>query len=74
MALESALHIDELNPASPTTSDDPFGANALYLEIQQLKTVLTTDFANVSGAVTASDVELNYLDITTLGTTQAPRR
>ena len=32
--------------------------------------VLTTDFANVSGAVTTSDVELNYLDITTLGTTQ----
>ena len=70
MALESALHIDELNPASPTTSDDPFGTNAVYLELQQLKTVLTTDFANVSGAVTTSDVELNYLDITTLGTTQ----
>lgn len=70
MAFENALHIDELDESSPTTSDDPFGTNAIYLELQQLKTVLKTDFANVSGAVTTSDVELNYLDITTLGTTQ----
>ena len=74
MAFENAAHIDELNASSPNnTSDDPFGANAIYLELQQLKTVLTTDFGNVSGAVTASDVELNYVDITTLGTAQASK-
>ena len=73
MAFENASHIDELNASSPTTTDDPFGVNAIYLELQQLKTVLTTDFANVSGAVTASDVELNYLDITTLGTAQVSK-
>ena len=73
MAFENASHIDELVASSPTTTDDPFGANAIYLELQQLKTVLTTDFANVSGAVTASDVEMNYLDITTLGTAQTSK-
>lgn len=74
MAFENASYPDELNASSPdNTSDDPFGANAIYLELQQLKTVLTTDFGNVSGAVTASDVELNYVDITTLGTAQASK-
>ena len=74
MAFENAAHIDELNASSPNnTSDDPFGANAIYLELQQLKGVLKTDFGNVSGAVTASDVELNYVDITTLGTAQASK-
>ena len=73
MAFENASHIDELVASSPTTTDDPFGANAIYLELQQLKTVLTTDFANVSGAVTASDVELDYVNIATLGTAETSK-
>ena len=73
MAFENASHIDELNAASPTTTDDPFGTNAIYLELQQLKTVLTTDLGNVSGAVTTSDVQMNYLDITALGTAQTSK-
>ncbi|MBT8145480.1 MAG: hypothetical protein KJN90_01425 [Gammaproteobacteria bacterium] len=73
MAFESALHIDELDESSPLTSDDPFGDNAIYKELQQLKSVLKTDFGAVSGAVTATDVELNYLDITTLGTAETSK-
>jgi len=73
MALENASHIDELNASSPLTSDDPFGANAIYLELQQLKTVLTTDWGNISGAVTTSDVQMNYLDVATLGTAESSK-
>lgn len=74
MALENALYPDELDASSPNnTTDDPFGANAMYLEIQQLKTVWLNTFANVSGAVTTSDVEMNYLDIATLGTAETSK-
>lgn len=73
MAFENATHINELNASSPTTVDDPWGTNAIYLEFQQLKTVLTTDFASIAGAVTATHTELNYCDITTLGTAQASK-
>ena len=73
MAIENALYPDELDPASPLGSEDPFGSNSLKLEIHQLKTVFTTTFPNVSGAVTTSDVEMNYLDIATLGTAQTSK-
>ena len=74
MAFENASYPDELNASSPNnTSDDPFGGNAIYLELQQQKNVWLNTFGNVSGAVTASDVELNYVDITTLGTAQASK-
>jgi len=73
MAIEGALYPDELDPSSPLGTDDPFGANSLKLEIQQQKTVWTTTFPNVSGAVTTSDVEMNYLDIATLGTAAASK-
>lgn len=73
MAFENASHIDELVASSPTTTDDPFGTNAIYLEFQQLKTVLTTDFANISGAVTADETDMNRLDITTEGTAETSK-
>ena len=73
MAFENATHIDELNAASPAGSDDPWGTNGIDEEFRQLKTVLTTDFGSISGPVTATDVELNYLDITTLGTAETSK-
>lgn len=70
MTVESASHINELNATYPAGTDDPVeGDNHIRL----MKTVLLTDLANIGGAVTATHTELNYLDITTLGTAQASK-
>lgn len=73
MAFENATHINELNPASPAGSDDPFGTNGIDEELTQLKTVLTTDLGQISGAVTADQTDLNRTDITTEGTAEASK-
>jgi hypothetical protein len=70
MAFENASHIDELDESSPLLTDDPFGTNAMYLELQQLKTVLKTDFPNVDAAVTTTPAELNILDGATVTTAE----
>lgn len=41
MAIENALHIDELVASSPEGTDDPFSGNEIHLEFQQLKSVST---------------------------------
>ena len=59
MALETAAHIDELVVTNPDGGDN---ASTIDDHIRLIKTVLKADFANVSGAVTASEAELNILD------------
>ena len=67
MAVESATYIDELTPASIGNTTDWVEGGA---QVGMVKQVLVNSFGNVSGAVTATDVEMNYLDITTLGTAE----
>lgn len=59
MALESATYIDDLVATNPVAGD---GLSAGDDHIRLLKTVLQASFPNVSGAVSASDVELSYVD------------
>ena len=70
MTVEVAAHIDELNPATIGDSTDPTEGGA---QISQIKQVLLTDFGQVSGAVTASDVDMNRLDIAAEGTAEATK-
>jgi len=80
MALESASYISELTATNPTASDSVAQGDD---HLRLLKTVLKTQFSGLTGTtaiasseaelnildgVTATATELNYLDITTLGT------
>ena len=80
MALESASYISELTATNPTASDSVAQGDD---HLRLLKTVLKTQFSGLTGTtaiasseaelnildgVTATAAELNYLDITTLGT------
>jgi len=59
---------DELNVSLPASGDSRTeGDNHL----RNIKNVIKTTFANVSGPVTSSEAELNYVDISALGTWQA---
>lgn len=73
MALEAATFIDELVNTNPPGSDD---ASTIDEHLRLIKAVLLNSFANISGAVTATDVELNLLAAYTgaipeVGTVQA---
>lgn len=58
MSLETALYPDQLNAANPPQSDFVReGAGHLRL----IKTVIKTTFPNVTGAITASHTQLNYM-------------
>lgn len=59
MALEAATHLDELVSTNPTGSDDRSTADD---HLRLIKAVLQTDFPNITGAMTASQAELNVLD------------
>ncbi len=59
MAVDSASHLASLNPSLPAGSDQLSEADDNF---RHLKTVLTTDFPNIGGAVLASHTELNYVD------------
>jgi len=80
MALESGTYISQLNSANPTTSDDVAEGDD---HLRLIKAVLKNQFSGLTGTtaissseaelnildgVTATAAELNYLDITTLGT------
>ncbi|MCU0810612.1 MAG: hypothetical protein MUE59_06180 [Thiobacillaceae bacterium] len=70
MTVESATYIADLNTSNPAGSDAKSeGDNHIRL----IKSVLKSTFANVNAAVTSSDEELNYVDVTTLGTMQASK-
>lgn len=61
MALETATHITDLINTNPTGADDRSTADD---HLRLIKAVLLTDFANISGAVTASHTQLNKLTST----------
>ena len=67
MAKETASYISQLVATTPVASDSVSVGDD---HLRMLKTVLKTQFSGLSGttAVTASEAEMNYLDITTLGT------
>jgi len=72
MGIESASYISELVDTNPVVGD-PVGEGDDHLRL--IKTVLQTQFSGLSGttAVTTSEAELNYNDITTLGTVEASK-
>lgn len=59
MALESATYISDLNASNPTGSD---GRNTADDHLRLIKSAVKTTFPNVSGAVTPTHTELNYVD------------
>jgi len=80
MALESGTYISQLNSSNPTTSDDVAEGDD---HLRLIKAVLKNQFSGLTGTtaissseaelnildgVTATAAELNYLDVTTLGT------
>ena len=72
MAIETATYIDELVNTNPPGTDQ---AATLDDHLRLIKAVLLNTFANMSGAVTTTDVELNKLAgytgaLPELGTTQ----
>ena len=70
MAVESATHISELDLTTIGVGTEPVEGGE---QVNLVKTVLKTDFANINAAVTATAAELNYLDIATLGTAAASK-
>ena len=85
MGLESATYIRELVSANPTATD-PISQGDDHLRL--IKAVLKNQFSGLSGTTavtadgaemnlldgcTATTTELNYLDITTLGTSEASK-
>lgn len=59
MALETATYISDLVSTNPTASD---GISQGDDHLRLLKSTLKTTFPNVSGAVTPTHTELNYVD------------
>ena len=77
MATEDASYISELNAAYPADGDavgegggTTTGTGSTRGHLNMIKYALKTQFSGLAGttAVTASEAEMNYLDITTLGT------
>lgn len=67
MGLETATYIDELDASWPLGGDDVDRGDD---HIRLVKSVLQNSFGNISGAVSASDVELNILDGATVTTAE----
>ena len=69
MGVETATYISQLSTTNPLGSDPISEGDQ---QIRLIKTVLQAQFSGLAGttAVTASGAELNYLDITTLGTSE----
>ena len=67
MAKETATYISQLVATNPVASDSVSVGDD---HLRMLKTVLKTQFSGLSGttAVTATEAEMNYLDLATLGT------
>ena len=65
MALESVTNIDDLNASNPTATDPVVEGDD---HIRNIKTALKNNFGSITGNVTSTHTELNYLDGTTLGT------
>jgi hypothetical protein len=59
MAIETFGFIDDLNAANPTATDNVSEGDD---HLRGLKTTLKNTFPNVTGAITATETELNYVD------------
>lgn len=59
MGLETATYISDLNSSNPTSSDVKSAGDD---HIRLLKSTVKATFPNVSGAVTPTHTELNYVD------------
>lgn len=70
MTVESATYISDFVPGNTHGGSDA-GEGDDHLAL--IKDVLQSTFPGISGAVTATHAELNYLDLTTLGTAQASK-
>ena len=83
MGLETGTYISDLNSSNPVAGD-PVNEGDDHLRL--IKTTVKASFPSVSGAVssthtelnlldgvTANTTELNYVDVTTLGTAQASK-
>jgi hypothetical protein len=59
MALESATTINQLNPLNPVATD---GLNQADEHFRLIKSTIQNTFPNITGAITATQNELNLLD------------
>ena len=59
MAIETFGFIDDLNAANPTATDNVSEGDD---HIRGVKATLKSTFPNVTGAITATETELNYVD------------
>jgi len=59
MALETFQYIDDLNASNPTATDNVSQGDD---HIRGIKTTLKNTFPNVTGAITPTQTELNYVD------------
>ena len=67
MAIETFGFIDDLNAANPTATDNVSEGDD---HLRGLKTTLKNTFPNVTGAITATEAELNILDGVTATTAE----
>lgn len=59
MGLESATHVNQLNPANPVGGVDNYSTADDHLRL--VKSTLTTDFPNIGGVVTATHTQLSFV-------------
>ena len=70
MALESVTHLDDLVATNPTATDPVSEGDD---HVRNIKTVLLTDFPNITGVMTATQAELNVATGVTVGTVTASK-
>ena len=61
MGLEIVLHLDDLDATNPVGTDPRSEGDD---HIRNVKTALLTDFPSISGIVTSTHSELNFVDVT----------
>ena len=59
MGIETFQYIDDLNASNPTSTDNVSEGDN---HIRGIKTTLKNTFPNVTGAITPTETELNYVD------------
>ncbi len=70
MALETGTYISDLNSANPPGTDLKSQGDD---HIRLIKATILATFPNVTGAIQATHTELDYCDVTTLGTVEASK-
>jgi len=61
MGLESVTHLDDLDATNPLGTDPRSEGDD---HIRNIKSMLLTDFPNISGVVSSTHSELNFVDVT----------